>query len=110
MVYLIKQEARTGSYFKIGYTKNLARFNAYITNNANVKILETVDTYKKTKHQLETAIHNELKAQGFDFVRNYGIMTEWVFIDIAQEEAFECKGLAQFKACKNRKIIKWAKP
>ena len=109
MIYLIKQEARHGTYFKIGYTNNLNRFNAYITHNANIQLLETVETYRKTKHRLETAIHNELKAKGYQFVNNYGINTEWVFVPLEQEERFQRLGLRQFKVCKGRKVIKWQK-
>lgn len=107
MVYLIKQEARQGTYYKIGFSKSINRFKQYITHNANVQILEMVDTYSKTKHGLEIALHNELKAQGYQFVSNYGISTEWIFVPIEQEQEFERHGLAQFKACKGRKIIKW---
>ena len=107
MIYLVKQEARTGTYYKIGYTKSINRFKQYITHNANIQILEMVDTYRKTRHNLESAIHNELKLQGYQFISNYGISTEWVYVPIEQEEDFERQGLAQFKACKGRKIIKW---
>lgn len=107
MVYLVKQEARQGTYYKIGFTKSISRFKQYITHNANIQILEMVDTYSKTKHGLEIAIHNELKSQGYNFISNYGILTEWIFIPIEQEEEFERQGLAQFKACKGRKIIRW---
>jgi hypothetical protein len=105
MVYLVKQQARQGTYYKIGYTKSIGRFKAYITHNANVEILQVVNTYKKTKHSLEKSIHNELKSLGYEFINNYGITTEWIFVPIEKEQEFENQGLKQFKACKNRTVI-----
>lgn len=113
MVYLIKSEARNGSYYKIGYTSNMnRRILAYITHNANAQLLETVQTYKCTKHQLEKALHSEIIAKGYEFktttIQAFGIAirTEWFFVDIAHEAEFEASGLKQFKACKNRSIAR----
>ena len=105
MIYLIKQECRRGTMFKVGYCGNLAkRLPQYITHNANVQVVDTIQTYRKTKHRLETEIHSEIKEKGFDFVVNYGIKSEWFFVPIEQEQEFERLGLSQFKACKNRVI------
>lgn len=105
MVYLVKQQARQGTYYKIGYSKSINRLQAYITHNANVELLQVINTYKKTKHRLEKTIHSELKSLGYDFVCNYGIKTEWIFIPMDKEQEFEKQGLRQFKACKNRQVI-----
>ena len=52
MIYLVKTEAREGTFFKIGYTTNLAkRLIPYFTHNPNIELLETVKTYKKNKMQ-----------------------------------------------------------
>lgn len=114
MIYLIKQEARTGTYFKVGYTANLTkRAIPYITHNANAQMLEFIKTYQKTKQNLEGAIHKELQKMGYSFIeRNIMDMqvieTEWFFIPMDIEQEFEQAGLSQFKACRNRKIYKVA--
>ena len=57
-VYLIK----SGNNYKIGYTSNLGfRFAQYITCNPNAQMVQYVRVQKKTKHQLETIIHNEIE-------------------------------------------------
>ena len=106
MIYLIKDEKRNGTYFKVGYTSNLAkRMKQYHTHNADIVLLETIETKAKTKHQLETAIHEELTQMGYTFkLINDGTLTEWFFVDIDHEREFETAGLAQFKSCKGRKI------
>lgn len=106
MVYLIKEEVRNGTYFKIGFTHNITeRLRQYYTHNPECKLLETIDTYRKTKHQLETEIHAEVKAMGFEFkVAPNGTVTEWFFVPQYCEKEFEHKGLKQFKACQGRKI------
>jgi hypothetical protein len=108
MIYLVKTEVRNGTYFKVGYAHDIFnRLRAYVTHNPNVKLLETVKTYGKTKHQLETAIHNEITALGYTFkVADNGITTEWFFVPMDKEAEFEKNGLAQFKACKGRKIYR----
>jgi predicted GIY-YIG superfamily endonuclease len=107
MIYLIKSEARNGTFYKIGATQNLEkRMRYYATHNPNAKLIEVIATYKKTKFSLEKAIHNELMANGYEFVENFEIETEWFFVSMENEKAFEVAGLAQFAACKNRKIIK----
>lgn len=108
MVYLIKSEIRNGTLFKIGFTKNIdVRIQQYYTHNANAKLLETITTYKKTKRDLENELHEELKAMGYKFEQSEnGTATEWFFIPIEKEKEFEQNGLAQFKSCKNRKILK----
>lgn len=111
MVYLIKQEVRTGTYFKVGFTSNLfKRIIPYATHNANIEIIELIETYKKTKMSLETEIHNEIIAMGYEFqtkkLMGIEIKTEWFFVPMNKEQEFEQAGLSQFKACKNRKIYK----
>ena len=108
MIYLIKSEARNGTYFKIGFTHNLFnRLIPYATHNPNYKLLETIKTYRKTSRQLETEIHTEIIKLGYNFkVADNGITTEWFLVPIEKEKEFEQKGLSQFKACQNRKIYK----
>lgn len=108
MIYLVKTEAREGTYFKVGHTTNLVnRLIPYFTHNPAVELLETVKTYKKTKHNLETEIHNEIIAMGYTFkIAKNGTLTEWFFVPKEKEQEFEKNGLSQFKACKNRIINK----
>ena len=112
MIYLVKSEARNGTFFKVGFTSNLDnRMKCYSTHNPNIKLVETVVTYKKTKHNLETEVHNEIAKMGYTFhiVEINDILTEWFFVPIEKEKEFEEKGLAQFSACKNRVICKVCK-
>lgn len=110
MIYFIKCEVRNGSYFKVGFTTDLdRRMEQYYTAMPTIELLECIATYSKTKHSLETAIHNEIRQMGYEFVgmgedKRKG--REWFFVDIEHEREFEAKGLAQFKACKGRKIYK----
>ena len=107
MIYLVKTEVRNGTFFKVGFTANLPqRLVPYITHNPNVELLETVKTYKKTKHNLETEIQEEIKSLGYDFKVKNGTVTEWFFIPKDKEKEFERLGLGQFKACQNRQIHK----
>ena len=108
MIYLMKSEAREGTYFKVGYTTNLVkRLIPYFTHNPNVQLLETIVTYKKTKCTLESEIHKEILDRGYTFkVAKNGTITEWFFVPKADEKEFEEQGLAQFKACRNRMIYK----
>jgi hypothetical protein len=107
----MRQEARTGTYFKIGYTSNIfKRVIPYATHNANAELLEIVETYKKTKMTLETEIHNEVIKMGYEFqtkkILGIEIQTEWFFVPMDKEQEFVQAGLSQFKSCKNRKIYK----
>ena len=109
MIYLVKSEVRHGTFFKVGFTSNLDnRMRFYATHNPNIQLVETVVTYKKTKHNLETEIHNEIAKMGYTFhtVEINNILTEWFFVPIEKEKEFEENGLAQFKACKNRVIYR----
>ena len=108
MIYLIKTEIRDGTFFKIGYTSNLVkRLIPYFTHNPNIELLETIKTYKKTKCNLETEIHEEIVKMGYTFkVAKNGTVTEWFFVSKEKEKEFEEKGLSQFKACKGRVINK----
>ena len=108
MVYFIKSVSRDGTYFKVGYTHNLMqRLIPYFTHNPNVELLETIKTYHKTKQNLETEIHKEIVAMGYNFkIAKNGTVTEWFFVPKDKEKEFENNGLAQFKACKNRIIYK----
>ena len=68
MIYLVKTEVREGTFFKVGYTSNLAkRLIPYFTHNPNIELLETIKTYKKTKYNLETEIHEEIVKMGYNF-------------------------------------------
>ena len=102
MVYLVKCASynQGKAYFKIGFTGNLnQRLPSYITHNPTVKVLEIVDTYRKTKRNLETTLHIELLNNGYNFEINNDIMTEWFEADN------NSISLKNFKACKNRKVI-----
>jgi hypothetical protein len=89
------------AYYKIGFTYDITkRLTQYITHNPTIKLLEMVDTYKKTKHSLEKALHKELKQQGYKFTINYGISTEWIEVDKDRPIS-----LKNFNSCKNRKVI-----
>ena len=108
MIYLIKDEKRNGTFFKVGFATNIdRRFSQYFGHNAGMQPLEMIITYKKTKMQLETAIHEEITAMGYEFVTTPdGKEREWFFVPLGEDVEFEKKGLAQFKSCKRRKIIK----
>ena len=108
MIYLVKTQVRNGTYFKVGYTSNLLkRIVPYLTHNPAFELLETVDTYNKTKRQLETEIHTEIEKMGYQFKTTIlNIKTEWFFVPMDKEVEFEQNGLKQFKACRNRKINK----
>lgn len=108
MIYLVKSEVRNGTFFKVGYTTNLVkRLIPYFTHNPNAELLETIKTYKKTKCNLETEIHEEITKMGYTFkVAKNGTVTEWFFVPKEKEKDFEEKGLSQFKACKDRVIYK----
>ena len=105
MIYLLKSQSRNGSWFKVGYTLNLAkRLLPYYTHNPNVELLESIKTYHKTKHKLEIEIQQEIINKGYEFKISNNGKREWFFVPLEQEQEFENKGLAQFKACKGRKI------
>lgn len=108
MIYLIKSASYNHSkiYYKIGFTKNLNnRLKSYISDNPTVEVVEYIDTYAKTRHALEKALHNELKALGYQFHTSlFNTITEWIEVDAVKPIRLE-----QFKACKGRKIIKWSK-
>ena len=108
MIYLIKQEARTGTYFKVGFTTNLEkRIGNYYGHNPNAIMLEFCLTYNKTQRELETEIHNEILNKGYEFITTPdGKRREWFFVPMDKEQEFEQAGLSQFKSCKNRKIYK----
>ena len=109
MVYLMAQRTIGGYNIKVGYTQNIfKRLIPYATHNPDAKLIETVETYKKTKHQLETEIKEELKAQGVQFkvAETTGTVTEWFFLPKKKAERFLAAGLKQFKCCQNRKIYK----
>ena len=109
MIYLIKDEKRDGTLFKVGYATDIERrFSVgYWGHNAGMIPLEIIITYRKTKMRLETAIHKEIEAMGYEFITTPdGITREWFFVPLGEDAEFEHKGLAQFKACKGRKVIK----
>jgi hypothetical protein len=109
MIYLITD----GKNFKVGHTtKNNFenRMRHYITHNPNIELIEYVDTYAKTKHQLETELKHEIEILGYEFITttvlNMSVKTEWFKVPKSKRKEFFQKGLSQFKACQNRKIIK----
>jgi hypothetical protein len=97
---------------KIGYTQNIFnRLPIYYTHNPFIKILGTIQVYQKTKHKLETLIHNEIIEQGFEFVKICGIRTEWFIVDTETEfyKTLITNGpCAIFKSCKGRKFERWS--
>ena len=100
MVYMIRQEIRNGSLFKVGFSANFEqRKQAYIGYVPTFEVVDTVRTYAKTKRLLEKMIHNEIREYGFEFVNS----TEWFFVPIDLENEIISKGLKLFKACENRK-------
>ena len=103
MVYMIRQEVRNGSLFKVGFSANFEKRQAVYTSYIpTYELIDTVRTYAKTKRQLEKAIRNEIRTYGFKFVNN----TEWFFVPIELESVITAKGLKMFKACENRKTSK----
>lgn len=103
MIYLIKSASYDNNkvFYKIGFAKNLNnRLNSYITDNPTSIVIEQIVTYSKTKHQLETALHKELKALGYKFTVHYGKTTEWIEVD--KDKPISLK---DFKACKHHKVI-----
>lgn len=110
MVYLMKDEKKTACLFKVGYTKNIdQRMIPYITHNVWAELVDAVITYKKTKMQLETAIHAELAEMGVEMLAGMdGTITEWFAVDYDSElyKELNKKGLSVFKACKGRKSVR----
>lgn len=105
MIYLIKSASHNQDkiFYKIGFTNNLnQRLRQYVTNNPTVELLETVITYRKTKHSLEKALHKELYNRGYRFkIGLFNIHTEWFECDTTTNITLE-----QFKACQGRKVNK----
>lgn len=100
MVYMIRQEIRNGSLFKVGFSANFEqRQQAYAGYVPTFEVIDTVKTYAKTKRHLEKMIHKEIRAYGFEFVNS----TEWFFVPIELENDVKTAGLKMFKACENRK-------
>lgn len=100
MVYMIRQEVRNGSLFKVGFSSDFEkRQQAYTSYIPTYEVIDTVKTYAKTKRQLENAIHKEIRAYGFEFINS----TEWFFVPLELEEVVKSEGLKMFKACENRK-------
>ena len=103
MVYMIKQELRNGSLFKVGFSSDFEqRKTTYAGYIPLYKVIDTVQTYAKTKRTLEKQIHKEIRAYGFEFVNK----TEWFFVPMELEKDVETEGLKMFKACENRKTKK----
>jgi hypothetical protein len=107
MVYLLKSASFNSNkvYYKIGFANNITNRlkNGYITDNPSVQLVESIMTYKKTKHSLEKELHNELKNKGYKFhIGLFNIKTEWFEVDINDNIS-----LKNFKSCKNRKVIQY---
>lgn len=107
MIYLVKSASFNSNktYYKIGFANNIiSRLkNGYVTHNPSIQLVETITTYKKTKRQLETQLHNELKNMGYNFhIGLFNIQTEWFEIDSDVKIS-----LQDFKACKNRKVNRY---
>lgn len=104
MVYLIKSASNNKNkvFYKIGFTYNLeTRLKAYISDNPTIQVIETINTHKKTKHQLEKQLHKELIKQGYKFhISLLNKQTEWFEVDKKTNIS-----LNNFKCCKNRKVI-----
>lgn len=109
MIYLMKDEKRNVCLFKVGYTKNIdTRMIPYITHNPMAELVDAMVTYRKTKCELETAVHEELKSWGIDRVEGMdGTVTEWFAVDYDSPlyNALTEQGLKAFKACGHRKSL-----
>lgn len=110
MIYLLADEKRNGTLFKVGYTTDLdTRKLGYSTHNAGCRLVEYAITYQNTKCKLEKQVQEEIMASlKYKFVRSEiaGKMTEWFFVPAEEEKEFLEKGLRQFKACRGRKIFR----
>jgi hypothetical protein len=103
MVYLLK----SNNYYKIGFTSKSIekRMQMYSTHNPNCYLLQTINTYKKTKHKLESALRAELKKSGCTFCKNWKEhSTEWFIPTPELAAELDTKGLKVFKSCRNRLI------
>lgn len=106
IVYLITNGC--GSY-KIGFTRNLEkRMSHYYSHNPATKLINFVNVQNKTKFQLETELHNELKKMGYKFIINIfdGSATEWITPNETFKKELDKNGLKCFNACKNRIVYK----
>ena len=111
MIYLIKTELRTHAAFKVGFTahNDNGRFTPYHTHNPNAELVSMMETYAKTKRDLENAIHSELRDMGFDIKHGRGTKgaSDWFKVDYDSDlyTALNELGLLVFKACKGRKEL-----
>lgn len=103
-VYLISNGS---GFYKVGFTRNwFKRFNQYLEYNPASQPISIVTTYSKTKMALESAIHSEITAMGYEFEKNlFNNATEWFKPTEEFAKELEEKGLSAFKACKNRKVV-----
>lgn len=110
LIYMmVKLECTGGLSVKCGYGSSLDRPLGYSTTNGTALLVATVRVYKKTRHQLETAIHKELTAQGYHRTINpmRGARTEWFYIPPEQATSFISQGFTQFRCCRRRKECRY---
>lgn len=108
MIYLLIDYKRDYAAVKIGYTANiLTRFMQYDCHNSDVICVDTMQTYRKTKHSLELAVNAEMARRGYARMRGQltGKVTEWYKIDYTDAflSQLETQGLQVFAACNGRK-------
>ena len=120
MIYLTISPAgfngmeKDGILLKIGYATDLiTRMKQYATHNGVSKFLEYAETYKKTKHNLEKVLHQELTDKGYTRLYKkvliWDVKTEWFHLTYEQWQELVNSSdtiLGNFKACKGRKICK----
>lgn len=107
-VYLVKSYGENTVYYKVGFTRDInRRIQEYKAYNPACKFVSIVNTYNKTKYQLETAIHLEIKECGYDFATYNSIESEWFEVekDGAMDFVLTMDGLQVFKACKHRRVL-----
>lgn len=108
IIYMLAQEGRTGTYFKVGYTAHMTdRERAYIVHNPGTKLLGAVEVYAKTKRELEHKLHTAIQKKGYEFIKGQTGKrnTEWFFVPADQEKEWIERGLNMFAQCARRKVM-----
>ena len=108
VIYMLAQEARNGTYYKVGYTAHMARRETlYATHNPATRLLGAVEVYAKTKRELENKLHKAVEKKGFSFVKGTTgkRKTEWFFVPKEQEQEWNERGLDMFSQCARRKVM-----
>lgn len=107
-IYLMKDEKREHTLFKVGFAKNMdKRVAAYTTHNPEVECISYIKTKENSKRKVESNFHKEILKRGYSFETAVidGKETEWFKVendDNFYNELCE-KGLNAFKCGKRRK-------